>query len=260
MFDRFHPRYLVPNAVTGASMMIAMVAIVQASRGAHESAAWLIVWCALLDRADGFLARLVKARSDFGVQFDSLADLLAFCVAPAMFVYFLLIGDPRYAPTIEAFPARVLLVISVGAYVLLGAARLARFNIQTQRIGPKWSRGLPVPIAGGLVATFVLAAWELSLPLWVVAASPVVLLVTAVFMVSNLWLPRSLGEGKRSLAAQVLGVIAIYGFGVTQTFPTFLLVVALGYPIVGFIVGYLHPPTLRESGEAILTARTPERR
>jgi hypothetical protein len=58
----------------------------------------------------------------------------------------------------------------------------------------------------------------------------------------------------------VLGVIAIYGFGVTQTFPTFLLVVALGYPIVGFIVGYLHPPTLRESGEAILTARTPERR
>jgi CDP-diacylglycerol---serine O-phosphatidyltransferase len=247
MFDRFHPRYLVPNTVTATSMVIAMIAIVQASHGAHESAAWLIVWCALLDRADGFLARLVNAGSDFGVQFDSLADLLAFCVAPAMFVYFLLTSDPRYAPTVKPSPARALLLASVGAYAVLGAARLARFNVQTQRLGPKWSRGLPVPIAGGLVATFVLASWELSLPAWVVAASPVVLLVAAVFMASNLWLPRSFGEGKRSLVAlQVLGATAVYGFGITQTLPAFLLAAALAYPIVGFIVGYFHPPTLLE--------------
>lgn len=248
MFDRFHPRYLVPNAVTGASLMIAMIAIIQASRGAHESAAWLIVWCALLDRANGFLARLVNAQSDFGVQFDSLADLLAFCVAPATFVYFLLSDDPRYLPMVKPLPVRAVLLTAVGAYVILGAARLARFNVQTQRIGPEWSRGLPVPIAGGIVATFVLAAWELSLPPWVVVESPVVLLAASVFMVSNLWLPRSLGEGRRSLALQVLGAVAIYGFGLTRMFPTFLLAVALAYPTVGFLVGYLHPPPAQTRG------------
>lgn len=251
MFDRFHPRYLVPNAVTAASMLIALAAIVQASRGAHESAAWLIVWCALLDRADGFLARRVHASSDFGVQFDSLADLLAFCVAPAMFVYFLLTDDPRYAVLVEASWRRAVLLTSVGAYAVLGASRLARFNVQTHRIGPNWSRGLPVPIAGGVAATFVLAAWELSLPPWVVAASPLVLLVSAVFMISTLWLPRSLGGRKRTtLALQLLGAMTIYGCGITRMFPTLLLAIALAYPTLGFIVGYLRPPTTLDRQEA----------
>jgi hypothetical protein len=97
MFDRVPLRYLVPNAVTAGSMVLALAAIIQASRGRHESAAWLIVSCALLDRVDGVAARWMKACSEFGVQFDSLADLLAFCAAPALLVYFLLSDDPRYA-------------------------------------------------------------------------------------------------------------------------------------------------------------------
>lgn len=246
MFDRFHPRYLVPNAVTALSMVIAVVAIVQASRGLYEPAAWLIVWCALLDRVDGFSARLVDACSDFGIQFDTLADLLAFCAAPAMLVYFLLTGDPRYAPMFEAYPARAVLLASVGAYVLLGAMRLARFNVQTRSIGPRWSRGLPVTIAGGVVSTFILAAWELSLPTLVVA-SPIVLFACAVFMISNLWLPKSMGKGKRTLLAlQVLGVVTIYGLGLIRALPTVLLAVALAYPAFGFVFGGLHPPNILE--------------
>jgi len=245
MFDRFHPRYLVPNAVTGLSMVIAVVAIVQASRGVYESAAWLIVWCALLDRVDGFWARLVDACSDFGIQFDTLADLLAFCAAPAMLVYFLLTDDPRYAPMFEAYPARAVLLTSVGAYVLLGAMRLARFNVQTRSIGPRWSRGLPVTIAGAIVSTFILAAWELSLPTLVVMASPIVLFACAVFMISNLWLPKSMGKGKRTLLAlQVLGVVTIYGLGLIRALPTVLLAVALAYPAFGFVFGGLRPPNI----------------
>ena len=246
MFDRFHPRYLVPNAVTGLSMAIAMVAIVQAGRGVYESAAWLIVWCALLDRVDGFSARLVDACSDFGIQFDTLADLLAFCAAPALLVYFLLTDDPRYAPMFETYPARAVLLASVGAYVLLGSMRLARFNVQTRSIGRGWSRGLPVTIAGAVVSTFILAARELSLsPL--VVASPFILLACAVFMISNLWLPKSLGKGKRTLPAlQVLGVVTIYGLGFMRTLPTVLLAVAVAYPAFGFFFGRLHPPSLLE--------------
>ena len=244
MFDRFHPRYLVPNAVTAVSMLIALVAIVQASRGQYESAAWLIVWCALLDRVDGVAARWLRACSDFGIQFDTLADLLAFCAAPALLVYFLLTGDPRYAPMFEAGAARGVLLASVGVYVLSGALRLARFNIQARAIGPQWSRGLPVTIAGGLVSTFLLAAWELALPAEVVAASPVVLLVSAVFMISILWLPKSLGEGTWvPLPFRVLGVLAIYGLGFARTLPAVLLAVALAYPALGFAFGRFHPPS-----------------
>ncbi len=243
MFDRFHPRYLVPNCVTATSLMIALTAIVQASRGEHESAAWLIVWCALLDRVDGVAARSLRACSEFGIQFDTLADLLAFCVAPALQVHFLLTGDPRYAPLFAAGAARRALLASVGIYVVCGAIRLARFNVQAESVGPKWSRGLPVTIAGGLVSTFILAAWELALPAEVVAASPIVLLVSAGFMVSTLWLPKSLGEGTRiPLPLQVLGVSAIYGLGFARTLPVVLLAAALAYPTVGFVFGASHRP------------------
>ena len=101
MFDTFHPRYLIPNAITALSLLLAFTSIVEASRGNFESAAWLIVWCVLLDIADGKVAGWVNARSSFGIQFDSLADLLAFCAAPATLVYFVLTIDPRHAPFFE---------------------------------------------------------------------------------------------------------------------------------------------------------------
>jgi len=243
MFDRFDLRYVLPNTVTAASLVMAMVAIVLASRGEHASAAWLIVWCALLDRLDGVVARWLDACSEFGVHFDTLADLLAFCVAPALLVYFVLQDDPRYAPVFTPYPARAVLLASVGIYCLFGALRLARFNIQTRSIGPKWSRGLPVTMAAGLVSTFILTAWERSLP-QVVAASPIVLWVCAAFMISHLWLPKSLGKGSRvPFVLQALGATAIYGLGFSRAHPTILLAAALVYPGLGFVYGGLRPPT-----------------
>lgn len=243
MLDRSYLRYLVPNSVTAASLVIALTAIVQASCGNFEAAAWLIVWCALLDRADGVAARWLNASSEFGIQLDTLADLPAFCVAPALLVYFLLTGDPRYAPLFAAGAARVVLLASVGLYVLFGAIRLARFNVQARDLGPKWFRGLPVTIAGGLVSTFILTAWELSLPAEVVAASPVLLLVCAVLMVTTLWLPKSVGECPRiPPLLRVLGVATIYGLGFARTLPVLLLAAALAYPSLGFVFGALHRP------------------
>lgn len=242
MFDRFHPRYLVPNAITGANLLMAMVAIVQASRGMYESAAWLIVWCVLLDRMDGVSARLVNACSDFGIQFDTLADLLAFCAAPGLLVYFLLTGDPRYAPIFASHAARAALLASVGAYVLLGAMRLARFNVHTRSIGPDWSCGLPVTIAAAVVSTFMLATWDLGLP-GLAPASPLVLVVCAIFMISRLWLPKSLARGSQRLrGVQAVGAVTIYGLGTLRMLPALLLAVALAYPALGFLYGRLLPP------------------
>ncbi len=243
MFDRVPLRYIVPNAVTATSMVLALTAIVQASRGAHESAAWLIVAGALMDRLDGLAARRMQACSEFGVHFDSLADLLAFCAAPALLVYFLLSDDPRYAPAFVGYPGRAVLLGSVLGYLLCGAARLARFNLQNGVIGPAWSRGLPVTIAASLVSTYVLSASELRLSPAVVAASPGVLVVCAVLMVSTLWLPKALPKATRVPSGVLaVGAVAIYGLGLTRTLPTLLFATALAYAAGGFLLGWRRPP------------------
>src|SRR5260370_36530760 len=82
MFDRFHPRYLVPNGVTAANLILALTAIVKASHGRPEAAAWLIVWCALLGRVGGVVARWLGASSELGIPFDPLSALLDFFVSP----------------------------------------------------------------------------------------------------------------------------------------------------------------------------------
>jgi len=143
----------------------------------------------------------------------------------------------------ESAATRGILLISVGVYVLSGAIRLARFNVQAETIGTKWFRGLPVTIAGALVATFILASWELALPADVVAASPILLLTCSVFMLSNLWLPKSLeDQGRIPLPLFVFGATAIYGLGLARAFPVALLAGAIAYPALGFIVGASNRP------------------
>ena len=77
-------RYTVPNGFTSLSLLLGIASIVTSQIGELELAAWIIVWCGLLDVLDGLSARLLKATSDFGAEFDSMADLVSFGVAPAV--------------------------------------------------------------------------------------------------------------------------------------------------------------------------------
>ena len=76
-------RYTIPNSFTSLSLLLGIASIVTSQIGELELAAWIIVWCGLLDVLDGLSARLLKATSDFGAEFDSMADLVSFGVAPA---------------------------------------------------------------------------------------------------------------------------------------------------------------------------------
>ena len=239
MFDTFHPRYLIPNAITALSLLLAFTSIVEASRGNFESAAWLIVWCVLLDIADGKVAGWVNARSSFGIQFDSLADLLAFCAAPAMLVYFVLTIDPRHAPFFENGITLIGLHGSVGAYLLCGALRLARYNIQTEEIGYDQFRGLPTTISGAIVSTFLLAAWRWNFPGEIILASSILLTICGLLMVSNLRLLRSLTADRIPLSLKLTGMAVVYGLGITHSLPTLLLLAAFSYAALGFITGQL---------------------
>ena len=89
-------RFLVPNAITAANMMLGASSVMYALAGMHDTAGWLVLLSVLVDKLDGTSARMLKASSRFGVEFDSLADLIAFGVAPAVFVFCVLTRHPSF--------------------------------------------------------------------------------------------------------------------------------------------------------------------
>jgi CDP-diacylglycerol--serine O-phosphatidyltransferase len=238
MIERFPARYLAPNAITAASLLLALVAIVQAAEGRFDACAWTIVWCVLLDRFDGFVARRLRACSEFGVQFDTLADLLAFGAAPALLMYFRL-APPGTGPV----PA-----LAAGLYLLAAALRLARFNVQAHDLGPDWSRGLTVTIAAAIVALAHLSAGTRALA--TPALLPGLLLLLAFLMVSVLWLPKALPLPPWARVLFALGVVLVYGLGALRRAPELLLALAVAYPTLGFLWGAWRPPRTPRSPHA----------
>lgn len=137
--------YLLPNLFTTASLFTGFMAIVWASQGAFELSAMGILFSALMDGLDGKVARLTKTTSEFGVQYDSLADLAAFGVAPGFMIYAWALQDFGRYGTAAAF-----------LFATCSALRLARFNVAAASGGSKkFFTGLPTPAAGCTLATLV---------------------------------------------------------------------------------------------------------
>ena len=146
--------YLLPNLIITASLFCAFLALVWISRGIFESAAIAIFFAALLDGLDGKVARITNTSSAFGVEYDSLADLVAFGVTPA----FLLFNWQL------AYYGRAGLAVCF-IFVACGAMRLARFNVTTSSANKKFFTGLPIPAAGCTVAALVLLVPSLPVEL-----------------------------------------------------------------------------------------------
>jgi len=169
--------YLLPNFLTASSIFVGILSLIEASQGHFTQAAWLILLALLFDGMDGRVARLTGTTSRFGVEFDSLADIVSFGIAPAMLLYFY-VGQHfgRFGILISAL------------YVIFGAVRLARFNVTTAQNDPNVFIGLPIPTAAVALATSLLFLEEYQLHDWalvlLIAALPVALL-----MVSNIRYP-----------------------------------------------------------------------
>ncbi len=143
-----HPKklaYILPNMFTAASIFVGIFSMVSAIKGDYEFAAWLIVLALIFDALDGRVARLTNTCSRFGVEFDSLADIVSFGVAPALLIY-MYIGHDF---------GRIGIVVSA-MYVVLGAIRLARFNVTTSQIEPSVFIGVPIPTAAVFISVLVL--------------------------------------------------------------------------------------------------------
>jgi CDP-diacylglycerol--serine O-phosphatidyltransferase len=142
--------YLLPSLLTISSLLCGVYAIVAVHNDDYARAAIAILVALILDGLDGAVARLTNTQSDFGVQLDSLADLVAFGVAPAIL---------SYAWAIKPYTKMGLLfgsIIPTALFVSSGAFRLARFNVQTQVLDKRYFVGLPIPAAAAVVASFVL--------------------------------------------------------------------------------------------------------
>lgn len=143
--------YLLPNLFTTASMFCGFYAVIASMNGDFARAAVAIMIACVLDGLDGKIARFTNTTSKFGTEYDSLSDLIAFGVAPAVLAYAWALSPYGRYGWLAAF-----------LFVACGALRLARFNIQIGVINSKVFNGLPIPAAAVVVATSVLFYYYLG--------------------------------------------------------------------------------------------------
>jgi len=137
--------YLLPNLFTTANLFFGFYSIISAMKGSFVHASIFIIISVVLDSLDGRIARMTNSMSKFGTEYDSLSDLVAFGVAPALLVYSWSLSYYGKWGWVVAF-----------LFVLCGALRLARFNIQIGIVESKVFNGLAIPAAAAVVASGIL--------------------------------------------------------------------------------------------------------
>ena len=169
--------YILPNLFTASSIFVGVISIVEASKGHFILASWLILLALIFDGLDGRIARMTNTTSQFGVEFDSLADIISFGIAPAMLLYFFVGYEfGRFGILVSAL------------YVIFGAIRLARFNISTAKTDPNVFIGLPIPTAAVFVSMWILLFNKYTLQNYSIVLLFLALGV-AILMVSNFRYP-----------------------------------------------------------------------
>ena len=167
-------RFVLPNAVTVGNMFCGFLTIVYATSGRFEKAIAAIAIGILLDGFDGKVARKLNATSKFGMEFDSLSDLISFGLGPAVLMYNWCFKIPA-----DEFGVLVSFI-----YLICTASRLARFNVMPPDL--KRFTGLPSPAAAGTVAALVYMNPLAGDLLWMTTAGAVVMLALSYLMVSKI--------------------------------------------------------------------------
>lgn len=246
--------YAILSTLKGTQMLAAGIGA-GLSLAAFDTAAKAIGWAILFDGLDGRIARLTNSTSDFGREFDSLADVITFGVAPAFLAYAWGVRalDEVYGTQLVQHLRQVGWIVTF-AYVICGAARLARFNIDT--VKPSSDRrhfiGLPIPAAAGVIASLVHWA-KYPVNDWVFGIAWLgIIAVLAPLMVSRVryysFKAVDLRRRRPYVAIVVLGLIvwAIWAFS-EQVLVTLALTYLLSGPIARLTSRFRpHPPAPEE--------------
>ncbi len=202
--DKSHLIYIIPNLFTAASAFVGVLSIIASSKEEFERAVYLILLSLLFDGLDGRVARLTKTTSRFGAEFDSLSDLVAFGMAPAMLFYF----------DIGIHYGKVGSLLSA-LYVLFGAIRLARFNVTNPDKEPSVFIGVPIPTAAVFVSIWIL--FSIKYKIMQNNFSWVILLfvgLVSILMVSNIRYPsfKKIDFKKANFKKVLILLIIVFSF------------------------------------------------
>jgi CDP-diacylglycerol--serine O-phosphatidyltransferase len=232
-------RYSIPNSFTALSLLLGLSSIITTQVGDLEFAAWLIVWCGLLDTMDGVAARVLKATSDFGAEFDSMADLVSFGVAPAVLIFNL--GLQYGGVELESGQFWVLLA-ACGVFVLAGAMRLARFNLTSDVPHGGWFTGIPITVAGGgLLSSMVIVMIkydDISTVLPLHLYLPILMFVLGIMMISRIRFPKATKRKSMVINVfQALTIALVFVCGIFRIYPEYLFGIGVFLMIAGTIAG-----------------------
>lgn len=256
-------RYLAPNLVTLASLIFGLLSLRASFEGRYHDAAWFIIFAVLTDKLDGFVARLVKGTSEFGVQCDSFADFLNFGIAPATLWYTFLTRAPGLPFTDGRLHALVLGVSAL--WVLAVTFRLARYNIVGD--DPNCRRiffGVPTTLMGGTLTVFfltclkygpapyrefaqgsfdepaLLGGLELGAGIW--SAWPWLIFMGAALMASTVKIPKlGLSRSKALTVFIFANVFAGYGLGFARMLPEYLTFTSSLWIVTSIVWGMFSP-------------------
>ena len=160
--------YLLPNLLTTGAMFAGFYAIIAAIAGQYADAVIAVFVAGLLDGLDGRVARLTNTQSEFGVQYDSLSDLVSFGLAPALVMYVWSLQSLKaYGPAWGKLGWAAAFI-----FAACGALRLARFNTQAGVADKRYFQGLAIPAGAGLVMSYVWTVLDLDLAARMSSSSP----------------------------------------------------------------------------------------
>ncbi|TCM70733.1 CDP-diacylglycerol--serine O-phosphatidyltransferase [Acinetobacter calcoaceticus] len=225
--------YLWPNLITTAALLSGFYSIIASMNHDYLHAIYAIFLAALLDGLDGRVARAIGAQSAFGEQYDSLSDLLAFGVAPAILMYsWALNGLGRIG------------LACCFVYTACAAFRLARFNVQIGVVDKRYFIGIASPLAAVIVIALVwvsrdypmvFATTQLSTQILYAA----VMVIVGLLMVSNIkYYSFKQVDRKRVPFALMLPVVLVFAL-ITYDIPLGILVVSIVYALSGFLTTFL---------------------
>jgi CDP-diacylglycerol--serine O-phosphatidyltransferase len=233
--------FLLPSLLTTGNLFGGFLALVFTVHQRYFEATLAIFVAMVMDALDGRVARLMRATSQFGVEYDSLADVISFGVAPAFLLYTFALRDLGRPAWFGAF-----------LFVVCGALRLARFNVQTAVTDRRYFVGLPIPAAAGLVASTVLLLHAAGPSRATRAALAAGMYLVALLMVSTFryWSFKEIDFARRWPVQTLL--VVVLGVMIVATNPEwFLFALFAGYALSGplrrLIVGRVAGPAPVES-------------
>jgi len=227
--------YILPNIFTSLNLFCGFYAVVAAIDGKFAAAAIAIIIGVMFDILDGKIARATNTTSQFGLEYDSLADLISFGLAPGIMVYLWALKPLGRIGWLAAF-----------LFMACGALRLARFNSQVGTVGSDYFVGLPIPAGASMAATTVLFCHRFN-----IAGNPIIILILlyilSFLMVSTIkYNSFKKPELFRKMNFNVLVAVILILIFIASQPPIALFILGLAYVISGPFITIRHHRRLKQ--------------